>query len=48
MPSSDPGLPEKAQIAIPGVDGVPQQIRIDNTLTIEKWRRSDAQKGCAS
>jgi hypothetical protein len=31
--SVDPGQPAKAQITVQNVDGVPQQIRIENTLT---------------
>jgi hypothetical protein len=31
----DPGLPEKVQITVQDVDDLPQQIRIENTLTSE-------------
>ena len=34
IPSSDPAVPEKAQIAIQSA-GEPQEIRIDNILTMK-------------
>ncbi len=43
--SVDPGLPEKAQITVQDVDGVPQQIRIENTLTSENGDEVTLTKG---
>ena len=42
--SSDPTAAEKAQIAIPDVDGL-QHIRIDNTLTMKNGDRVSLKKG---
>lgn len=44
IPSSDPTRAEEAQIAIPGVDG-PQQIRIDNVLTMKSGDEVVLKKG---
>jgi hypothetical protein len=44
IPSSDPAGPEKAQIAVQGVDGL-QQIRVDNTLTMENGDQVSLKKG---
>ncbi len=44
--SSDPTVPEKAQIAIQGVDGL-QQIRIDNVLTMKNGDQVGLKKGAA-
>lgn len=41
----DPGLPEKVQITLQDVDGVPQQIRIENTLTSENGNEVTINKG---
>jgi hypothetical protein len=41
----DPGLPEKVQITLQDVDGVPQQIRIENTLTSENGNEVTLNKG---
>ena len=41
----DPGLPEKIQITLQDVDGVPQQIRIENTLTSENGDEVTLNKG---
>ncbi len=42
--SSDSTAAEKAQIAIPGVDGL-QHIRIDNTLTMKNGDLVSLEKG---
>ncbi len=42
--SSDPTGAEEAQITIPGVDG-PQEIRIDNILTMKNGDEVSLQKG---
>ncbi|HXT77169.1 MAG TPA: hypothetical protein VN780_12825 [Candidatus Eisenbacteria bacterium] len=34
--SPDPGIPEKAEIAVEGADDLYKEIRIENTLTDEK------------
>jgi hypothetical protein len=44
IPSSDSTEPEKAQIAIQGVDGL-QQIRIDNLLTTKNGDPVSLKKG---
>lgn len=44
IPSSDPAGAEKAQIAVEGVDG-PQQIRVDNTLTMKNGDQVSLKKG---
>ncbi|MGA9813021.1 MAG: hypothetical protein WBQ64_09610 [Terriglobales bacterium] len=44
--SSDPAVPEKAQIAIPAVDGL-QEIRIDNILTTKNGGEVALKKGDA-
>jgi hypothetical protein len=44
--SSDPTVPEIAQIAIQGADGL-QQIRIDNTLTMKNGDQVSLKKGAA-
>jgi hypothetical protein len=41
----DPGLPEKVQITVQDVSGVPQQIRIENTLTSENGDEVALSKG---
>lgn len=46
IPSSDPTLPEEAQIAIQDVDGT-QQIRIDNVLTMKNGNQVALKKGDA-
>lgn len=46
IPSSDPTGAEKAQIAIPGVDGL-QKIRIDNVLTMKNGDPVSLKKGAA-
>ena len=44
IPSSDPAGAEKAQIAVQGVDG-PQQIRVENTLTMKSVDKVSLKKG---
>ena len=46
IPSSDPTGTEKAQIAIPDIDGL-QQIRIGNILTKKNGDEVSLQKGDA-
>jgi hypothetical protein len=42
---SDPSEPEKAQIAVPGIDELLQEIRIDNTLTDKNGGEVSLKKG---
>ena len=46
IPSSDPTVPEKAQIAIQSVDE-PQEIGIDNILTMKNSDEVILKKGAA-
>jgi hypothetical protein len=46
IPSSDPTVPEKAQIAIQSVDE-PQEIGIDNILTMKNGDQVILKKGAA-
>jgi hypothetical protein len=45
IPSSYPGMPEKAQIAIERAEDLYQQIRIDNTLTDKHGNKVGLKKG---
>ena len=42
---SDPSEPENAQIAVQGVDELPLEIRIDNTLTTKNGDEVRLKKG---
>ncbi len=46
IPSSDPAVPEKAQIAIQSA-GEPQEIRIDNILTMKNGEEVGLKKNAA-
>ena len=43
--SSDPGIPEKAEIAVEGADELYREIRIENTLTDEKGNEVKLKEG---
>ena len=45
IPSHDPALPEKAEIAVEGADELYKEIRIENTLIDEKGREVKLKKG---
>ena len=43
--SPDPGIPEKAEIAVEGADELYREIRIENTLTDEKGNEVKLKEG---
>ena len=45
IPSPDPEIPEKAEIAVEGADDLYKEIRIENTLHDEKGRKVKLKKG---
>jgi len=45
IPSPDPSIPEKAEIAVEGADELYKEIRIDNTLTDGKGNEVQLRQG---
>ena len=45
IPSPDPNIPEKAEIAIEGADDLYKEIRVENKLTDEKGNEVQLKQG---